>query len=262
MTYLIILFICLFSSIIGAICGIGGGVIIKPVFDAFGIMPVKVVSFLSGCTVLSMSIVSFYKNMRYNTARSFQKEFAVTLALGSVIGGVLGKSWFQKLLLFFPEQNTVGSVQSAVLMVITLGTLIYTIKKDSIKTCHVHSKLIILLIGILLGIMSAFLGIGGGPINLVVLFFLFSMSTKEAALYSIFIIFFSQLSSLLSMIFTRTVPAFQTQHLLLMIGCGVAGGYIGSWFNKKLSDKQVSQLFMFVLILIIFTCIYNIQKYL
>ena len=143
MTYLIILFICLFSSIIGAICGIGGGVIIKPVFDAFGIMPVKVVSFLSGCTVLSMSVVSFYKNMRYNTERSFQKEFAVTLALGSVIGGILGKSWFQKLLLFFPEQNNVGAVQSAVLLVITVGTLIYTIKKDSIKTFRVHSKAVI-----------------------------------------------------------------------------------------------------------------------
>ncbi len=262
MTYLIIIFICLFSSIIGAICGIGGGVIIKPVFDAFGIMPVKIVSFLSGCTVLSMSIVSFYKNMRYNGTRSFQKEFAVTLALGSVIGGILGKSWFQKLLLFFPDQNNVGAVQSVILMIITLVTLIYTMKKESIPTYHVRSRFVILLIGMLLGIMSSFLGIGGGPINLVVLFFLFSMSTKEAALYSIFIIFFSQLSSLLSMILTKTVPEFQTVHLLLMIGCGVAGGYTGSWFNKKLNDDQVSRLFMFVLVLIIFTCIYNIQKYL
>ena len=199
--------------------------------------------------------------MRNNGTGFFQKEFAVTLALGSVIGGILGKSLFQKLLSFFSDQNNVGAVQSVILMIITLATLVYTMKKESIPTYHINSKFVIFLIGMLLGIMSSFLGIGGGPINLVVLFFLFSKSTKEAALYSIFVIFFSQLSSLLSMIFTKTVPDFQTVHLLLMIACGVAGGYIGSWFNKKLNDNQVSKLFMFVLILIIFTCIYNIRKY-
>ena len=262
MTYLIIVFVCLFSSVIGAICGIGGGVIIKPVFDALGIMPVKIVSFLSGCTVLSMSVVSFYKNVKHRGIHSFQKEFAIILALGSVIGGILGKSWFQKLLLFFPDQNKVGAVQAIILMLITLGTLIYTIKKESIKTLHIRSWIVIFFIGMLLGVLSSFLGIGGGPINLVVLFFLFSMSTKEAALYSIFVIFFSQLSSLLSMILTKTVPDFETIHLLLMISCGIAGGYIGSWFHKKLDDNQVSKLFIFLLFLIVLTCVYNINKYL
>ncbi len=262
MTYFIVIFVCLFSSAIGAICGIGGGVIIKPVFDALGIMPVKTVSFLSGCTVLSMSIVSFCKTMRHRGTASFQKMFAIVLALGSCFGGILGKSGFQKLLLFFPEQNTVGAVQSGILLVITFATLLYTMKKESITTHQIRSKSVIFLIGILLGIMSSFLGIGGGPINLIVLFYLFSMTTKEAALYSIFIIFFSQVSSLLSMLLTNTIPEYSIGYLLLMIGCGITGGYVGSCFNKKLNDEQVSKLFMFVLVLIILTCIYNIQKYL
>ena len=46
--------IAFFASTIGAICGIGGGVIIKPVMDAFGVMDVSVINFLSGCTVLSI----------------------------------------------------------------------------------------------------------------------------------------------------------------------------------------------------------------
>ena len=37
MEYLIIILVCFFSSVVGAICGIGGGVIIKPVLDAVGI---------------------------------------------------------------------------------------------------------------------------------------------------------------------------------------------------------------------------------
>ncbi|MEI3183290.1 MAG: sulfite exporter TauE/SafE family protein [Lachnospiraceae bacterium] len=39
--------------------------------------------------------------------------------------------------------------------------------------------------------MSSFLGIGGGPINLVVLLYFFSMDTKAAAQNSLYIILFS-----------------------------------------------------------------------
>ena len=38
MIFILVFLICFFASIAGAICGIGGGVIIKPVLDAFGIM--------------------------------------------------------------------------------------------------------------------------------------------------------------------------------------------------------------------------------
>ena len=51
------------ASIIGAICGIGGGVIIKPVLDVFGWASVSTISFLSGCTVLSMSCYNVVKGM-------------------------------------------------------------------------------------------------------------------------------------------------------------------------------------------------------
>lgn len=61
MIYLIFLVVCFGASIVGAICGIGGGVIIKPVLDSFGVLDVTAISFLSGCTVLSMSTYSVLK---------------------------------------------------------------------------------------------------------------------------------------------------------------------------------------------------------
>ena len=60
---LVFLLISILSSVAGSICGIGGGVIMKPILDAAGIMSVSGISFLSGCTVLAMSVVSVYKNM-------------------------------------------------------------------------------------------------------------------------------------------------------------------------------------------------------
>ena len=58
------LLICLAASALGAICGIGGGVIIKPVLDSLGIYSVSTVNFLSGCTVLSMSGYTVLKGLR------------------------------------------------------------------------------------------------------------------------------------------------------------------------------------------------------
>ena len=49
------------SCIAGAICGIGGGVVIKPVLDMLQMGAPATINFLSGCTVLSMSLYSVSK---------------------------------------------------------------------------------------------------------------------------------------------------------------------------------------------------------
>ena len=56
------LLICFGASVLGSICGIGGGIIIKPLLDAFGVLDAATVSFLSGVTVLSMTAYSVVKN--------------------------------------------------------------------------------------------------------------------------------------------------------------------------------------------------------
>ena len=54
--YLLVLAISFFACTVGAICGIGGGIIIKPVLDATGVADVATINFLSGCTVLAMTL--------------------------------------------------------------------------------------------------------------------------------------------------------------------------------------------------------------
>ena len=157
--------VSILSSLAGSICGIGGGVIIKPVLDATGIMSVSSISFLSGCTVLAMSIVSVYKNIRAKSAK-LDVKIATALAVGAAAGGVIGKTMFQSLKTAVGDENLVGLVQAAVLIVITLGTLIYTIYKARIKTKEYRQVWLCIVIGIILGVMSSFLGIGGGPLSL------------------------------------------------------------------------------------------------
>ncbi|MFV0353393.1 MAG: sulfite exporter TauE/SafE family protein [Oscillospiraceae bacterium] len=252
--------VSLIASIAGSICGIGGGVIIKPTLDLFAFTSVEVVSFLSGCTVLAMSGYSVITAVVKKEHR-VNKTTSLPLALGGAVGGLLGKHLFTMVRLAFNNSNVVGGVQSVCLALITLGALMYTLKRAGIKTHRVKNFFACVIIGLVLGAMSGFLGIGGGPINLVVLYFFFSEDTKTAAQNSLYIILFSQLASLIASIATKTVPPFEWTSLVLMVLGGVLGGFIGRQINKKISARTVEKLFVFLMVVIIGFSIYNAIQY-
>ena len=129
--YLVFLIVCFGASIVGAICGIGGGVIIKPVLDSFGVLDVTAISFLSGCTVLSMTTYSVLKNKISGESHVTMKT-GFPLAIGAAVGGLIGKWLFSYVKSLSSDPNKVGAVQALCLLIVTLGTLIYTIYKAKI----------------------------------------------------------------------------------------------------------------------------------
>ncbi len=259
MEYLFYVLICLLSTTLGAISGIGGGVIIKPVFDATVDLSVSQISFLSGCSVLAMSIVSLLSS-RGGEAKIEGKR-TTPLAIGSAAGGVLGKLIFDLIKNSAGNDGLVGSIQSVIMIVLTLGVFLYVLNKKRIATLNIISMVISLSIGLILGILSSFLGIGGGPINLAVLYFFFSMNTKTAALNSLYMIFFAQTASLIFTLASSSVPETDLMALAVMILSGIIGGYMGRRINKKMSSKAVDVLFCFMLIIITGISVFNLIKY-
>jgi uncharacterized membrane protein YfcA len=259
MQYLFYSIICLLATTLGAISGIGGGVIIKPVFDALAPLTVSQISFLSGCSVLAMSIVSLLSSR--NGEAKIDQMRTTPLAIGSAVGGVVGKLIFDVIKRSAGSDGIIGTAQSIIMILLTLGVLLYVLNKSRIKTNNVNSTAICLSIGLFLGILSSFLGIGGGPINLAVLYFFFSMNTKTAALNSLYMIFFAQTASLLFSIASSSVPETDFITLGVMIASGVIGGFIGRKINRKMSSHAVDILFCFMLISIVGISIYNLFRY-
>ncbi len=249
------------ASIVGAICGIGGGVIIKPVLDLFQMETVSAINFLSSCTVLSMSCYSVVKSMLAGE-KKVTMRMGTPLALGAALGGILGKELFELIKSAFENGSLVSSVQAGCLAVITVGTLIYTIYKERVPSKRVGNLFLCAIIGLALGIMSSFLGIGGGPINLVVLYYFFSMDTKTAAANSLYIILFSQTASLLSTCIQGRIPVFQPMALVLMVAGGIGGGIVGRMLNRKMDNKAVDKLFLILMLVIIAISIFNCVRYL
>ena len=260
MQLLIFFLVSLLASTVGAVCGIGGGVIIKPVLDLLRLEDVAAISFLSGCTVLSMSCYSVGRAMLAGERR-VSLSTGTPLALGSAAGGLLGSRLFSTVKTMSGDPNAVGAIQAACLAAVTLGTLIYTLNKDKVRTLRLENKPACAAIGLALGCMSSFLGIGGGPINLVVLYFFFSMDTKTAAANSLYVIFFGQLFSLIATLAARTVPPFRPEVLALMAAGGIGGGILGRALNKKLDAPLVDRLFVALMALIIGISVFNCARY-
>lgn len=261
MSYIICIIISFAASIVGSICGIGGGVIIKPVLDTVGLFGVSTINFLSGCTVLAMSTYSVGGAIRKKES-ALNLRISTPLALGAVFGGIIGKNLFYQLTSVFENQNQVGAIQSSLLCLLTIGTLVYTIKKQSIKGYQTENLMMCVLIGLLLGLISSFLGIGGGPINLVILHFFFSMNTKVAAQNSLYIILFSQISSLVNTVVAGAIPDVDIILLVSMMLCGILGALLGRRINKNINEQTVNKLFIILMILIIFINLFNTYKFL
>lgn len=259
MEILITFLICIVATTIGAINGIGGGVIIKPVLDATSSMGVEQISFLSGLTAFSMAVVSLYKNRKMT--KNFDKDVLVALALGSAFGGVVGKLIFNYIKAATGNVNAIGLTQNIIMMVLMVLVMAYMINKSKIKTLELTNKIICFAIGVGLGIFSSFLGIGGGPINLVILYFFFSLDAKNATYNSIFIILLSQLASILFSVGTQTIPELDIVMLIFMVAGGILGGLIGKFFSSRMDNHQIEKLFFAALIIITMLSVINIYKF-
>ena len=252
--------ICFVATTLGAISGVGGGVIIKPVMEALSDMPLLSINFLSGCTVLAMSIVSLLRSR--GSGIKIDSKKSSFLGLGAVMGGFAGK----ELLHFFknasPADNLVGTVQSVLMLLLTIGVFLYMICKKRIPTLRVARFELCTLIGFLLGVLGSFLGIGGGPINLIFLYFFFSMDTKTAGLNSLYIILFSQAASFLHILLQGNIPPFSPGVMLSMVSGGILGGFAGRGYSRNMKERQLEIAFYILLVIIIGISLYNLSGYL
>jgi uncharacterized membrane protein YfcA len=128
-----------------------------------------------------------------------------------------------------------------------------------ISFCEIENNIAICLVGLALGFLASFLGIGGGPINVAVLTLFFSMSVKDSAVYSVAIIFFSQLSKLITIFGSSGIEpyAHQWKTLIFILPVAIIGGIIGSKFNRKFDDKLIRKVFVTVMVLLVILNIYN-----
>ena len=247
--YCIIIF---FATTMGALVGLGGGVIIKPMLDLVSFHNVETVGFISAVAVFSMSVSATIKHIRNKT--KFDVPLILFISFGSAVGGVAGNEIFDLLLNKF-NSSIVKGVQGIILGLLLIAVNIYV--NSNAKSFRVKNKFAIVSVGLFLGMSASFLGVGGGPINVAFLVLFFSLSMKESAVYSVAIIFFSQLTKLITIYSANHFEPFDLTMLLYIIPCAVIGGLLGAKLNKKSNEKTIKIAFTICVYGVAFVSLYN-----
>lgn len=229
---------------------------IKPILDFLGLFGIKEISLYTSLALIGMSSTNLYLNRE--KLKIMQWKIIGGLMVGAMIGGVIGNRTLMFLIGKLQQDTIVVIIQSSALIMLLSLTLFLMRKKFSMQLSFRVPLLI--LIGCLLGFLAAMLSIGGGPINVAVLLFIFGFSMKTSALYSIVMIFFSQLSGFTTVGFTTGFAAYDSSVLVLVFSTGVIGGLIGSKVSGFLSNDMANRVFEYVLFSVIFINVINIIK--
>lgn len=252
--YLFIYSLVVFAAtFLGAFVGLGGGVIIKPIFDLINLHTLSEISFFSSCAVFAMSVTSTATHIYKKTKINYR--LVILFALGSILGGIFGNRTFNKILMQSSSSDFVRGFQSVLLFIF----LVFTVLSVNIKhkTFNIKSPFAIVLSGLILGSVASFIGIGGGPINVAVLTLLFSFSMKDASVYSVAVIFFSQLSNLITTYIKSGFASFDLKVLFFIIPLAVLGGILGARMNRKSNEKAVKTAFTFAVSAVALLALYN-----
>ncbi|MBI9097502.1 MAG: sulfite exporter TauE/SafE family protein [Spirochaetaceae bacterium] len=201
----------------------------------------------------------FYPWLLYRAGIRFDRKRTVFIALGSIFGGLAGKSLFSSMVTGIKQTLFVTAFQSLILAVLLILVLVYLARKN-IQNHDIHNRVIILTAGFLLGLTAAFLGVGGGPFNVVLLSLLFSMDTKSASVHSLLIIFFSQSAKLIAILSDTGFSEYNLSALVFMIPGGILGGVIGTGLNRKLEGETIQLLFKIIVSAIILLNLFNLIK--
>ena len=258
MQYILCFLIAIGATTAGSMTGMGGGVIIKPLMDVMRAYDVATIGVLSCITVFSMSIVSIGKQAASRTKIPF--NIAIPLAAGSVLGGYLGQWLLDTIVDALDAERLVTVVQNVILGLLILAVYLYMKNKSRIKGKHLSGIPVSVVTGCFLGMCSSFLGIGGGPINVALIIYLYSVTTKTATICSLITILFAQISKLLTLAFTTGFSGYDLSVAPVMVVGAIAGGFIGAVLNKRCKEESVDKAFNAVQMLVLAITVFNIVR--
>ena len=258
---LLIIFIGMIVGGLSGLFGVGGGFLMTPLLIFLGVPPIVAVG-TEAPHVLASSVSGVIAHWR---RKNVDFKMGLFLLIGGVFGSTLGVNLFKLL-------NSYGQIDMVIqmLFVIFLGFIGFTMAFESAKTTiskyrttssirkklHQHSwihglplkirfhrsKLYIsaippIIIGFLVGVLSAMMGVGGGFIMIPAMVYILGMSTNVVVGTSLFqIIFVTANSTFFQSYLNQTVDIVLAT--LMIIG-GVIGAQIGARLGSKLKAEYL-----------------------
>ena len=252
----------LFSGIVGALVGLGGGVILVPAVLFFGttlsVIPDITPQSVVGLSVIMMIFTGLSSTLSYMKTKTVDFKSGYIFFIGSIPGTVIG-AWANKGL-DLPSFNLYFGILLVILSTLLLvrdrlkpvqwfvehGTqTTFTDEKGTYVYGYPIWFAILLTFGV--GFASGLFGIGGGSIIVPAMLLLFLFPPHVAVATSMFLVFLSALVNSVTHISLGNVPWLYT---IPVIPAAYIGAKIGASLNKKLNSDTLVLALRIVLLLL------------
>jgi uncharacterized protein len=259
-------------GVLSGMFGVGGGFLTTPLLIFYGIPP-TVAAASAATQVMGSSVSGVFSHLSRNTV---DVRMGAVMVAGGVLGTLLGAIIFSLL-------SSVGQIDTviAMLYVVLLGTVGLLMARESIhalvaistgQTARVRkrrhhplvaslplrwrfyksglyiSPLAPLILGIITGIMTMLLGVGGGFIMVPIMLYILGMTTQVVVGTSLFqILFVTMASTMMHSLTTKAVDIVLA--MLLLIG-SVTGAQIGVRLSRAMRPEYLRILLAFIVLVV------------
>lgn len=252
MDMIIFFIIAVCSGIVGALVGLGGGIIFVPVtlflVSSFDFLPELTPQKVVGLSVLMMIFTGLSSTISYNKAKLIDYKSGLIFFIGSVPGTILGaylnkgldlpsfNLYFGILMIFLSALLMVRDRLKSIQWFVNHGTKRTFVDKDGKQYEYGYPVWFAIILTFCIGLMSGLFGIGGGSMIVPAMVLLFLFPPHVAVATSMFMVFLSSLINSGSHIALGNVSWIFA--LPVIIG-GYIGAKGGAALNKKLNSKTV-----------------------
>ena len=239
-------YLILYGFIVGfisAFFGVGGGMVL---------VPLLLFSNFSMKEAVNISIIQMVFSSTFGTILNYKKyqneiKYGLVVGSGGLIGGFLSK-------------YLISNVSNQFLQYLFLLILIFAIYRLFITPAHnQHSiiqpnNLFLLILGIVIGIIAMSIGVGGAVMLTPILVSFFHFNLKQTTATSLFFVFFSSISGLISRINQPEMLFFKG----LVVGiASLLGVYFGIKTKEIIKITSYKNLFLIMYILIFISVVYK-----
>ena len=260
------------TGILSGIFGVGGGFLTTPMLIFYGVPP----------TVAAASAASQVTGASVSGVLAHTRRGGVDYRMGAVMvaGGVIGTAFGALLFRLFQSLGQIDTVIN-VLYVVLLGTMGILMGRESIQTMRAlkrgekprarkrrHHPLVAslplrwrfyrsglyisplapLLLGVVVGILTMLMGVGGGFILVPAMLYVLGMSANVVVGTSLFqILFVTMATTMMHALSTKAVDIVLA--ILLLLG-SVSGAQMGAKFAQK-AKPEILRLCLAVLVLLV-----------
>ena len=242
MDYLLYFILTLILATLFSMGGAGAGIAMIPILNFLGIelnLAKMIGLFIGFTTTFTSSVMNFKRKV---LDIKFALPLALTLLIFAPIGAQLSK---------FVDKGVVKVLFALFLLV--SATMMLFFKKRA--KANLQTPFILAVTGVIIGLLSGLLGVGGGNMLLPILV-LFGYEPKKVAITVSFVVPFSAFTSFLSY-----ASFVQIDWVLLSVTtvAAILGGYIGNYMmHFKLSQAQIRKVIAVILYILALKMLWHI----